>query len=185
MPSFDADVRSALQGAREEALALGHGHVDSGHLLLGILRRPSSGLTTVLGALGVDPSTLTRETTSVLRNQPAPPATGVDFPYTAAAKRVLQAAMVEAQRLGHEEIGPEHLFLGLLGLGSPDEPAALRSAGITAERTRAAFVGFRPPTPGPRSSRSWMIVFPWWIALLLSIVALVVAIAALIVAVRR
>lgn len=41
----------------------------------------------------------------------------VEFPFTPRAKHVLELSLEEARQLGHNYIGSEHLFLGLLRKG--------------------------------------------------------------------
>ena len=52
------------------------------------------------------------------------------------ARRVLDAAVVEAERLGHHRVGTEHILLGLLG--DEDDPVAraLRAAGVSLAAAR-------------------------------------------------
>ena len=40
-----------------------------------------------------------------------------DLPFTPKAKKVMELAMDEARTLGHNDIGPEHLLLGLIRVG--------------------------------------------------------------------
>jgi len=67
-----------------------------------------------------------------------------DAQLTDSARRVLEAARAEAERLGHETIGAEHLMLGLL---RDDGPAAdvVRALGIAPESARS-----RLEAGGPR-----------------------------------
>src|SRR5215472_8546323 len=56
---------------------------------------------------------------------------------TAATKRVIDAAVAEADRMGHRLVGTEHLVLGLT-MEESDARSALAERGATAERLRPA-----------------------------------------------
>ncbi len=184
-PAFNTEFRSTLQGARHEASALGHGHVDTTHLLLSVMRRPSAVLTELLNSLTVDPSNLAGEAGSALQNHHAPPVSDIGFPYTGPAKKALESAMDEARQLRHAEVGPEHLLLALLRVGSPADCLILSRAGITLDKTRAALSQLRPPTLQRPISRGWMIALPLSLTLPVSVLALLVAIVALVVVLTR
>lgn len=191
MAEFTADLRSALQGARDEALAFGHGHVDAAHLLLSVVRHPADTSAALFNTLGVDPTTVSRATESALQKHHAPPVSDIGFPYTSTAKQALESAMTEARQLGHQDVGPEHLLLGLVRVGSAEEAAILTAAGVTLDRTRSALMQLHPATPqhARPSHRSWMVSLPISfvlpLSLLISLLALAVAIAALFLALRR
>jgi ATP-dependent Clp protease ATP-binding subunit ClpC len=97
--------------AQSEAPRLGHRQVGSEHLLLGLL--------------GVDQSVAAQALTSVgVARDPARAAVAHDggardidpsqIAFTSDAKRVLERALREAVRLGHNYVGTEHLLLGVL-----------------------------------------------------------------------
>jgi ATP-dependent Clp protease ATP-binding subunit ClpC len=67
--------------------------------------------------------------------------------FTEPARRVVVLAQEEARMLGHDQIGSEHLLLGLVNDQSGLAAQVLKTAGITLEaaRTQAAELG------GPRS----------------------------------
>src|SRR5918997_3288448 len=53
--------KRVLEAALEEALGLGHDHIGTEHLLLGLLREPEGVAVTVLSDLGVNPEAVRRE----------------------------------------------------------------------------------------------------------------------------
>jgi len=168
-PAFNTEFRSALQGARDEASALGHGHVDTTHLLLSVMRRPSAVLTELLNSLAVDPSNLAREAGSALQNHHAPPLSDIGFPYTGPAKKALESAMDEARQLRHADVGPEHLLLALLRVGSPADSLILSPAGITLDKTRAALSQLRAPSLQRPFSRALIVALPLSLGLPVSV----------------
>lgn len=62
---FTADAKQALEFTLEEALALGHDPIGTGHLLLGILRVPSCCAARVLVDHGVDLELVRRDVLAI------------------------------------------------------------------------------------------------------------------------
>ena len=74
--------------------------------------------------------------------------------FTRPARQVVVQAQHNARRFGHNYIGPEHLFLGLVSAEDPAS-ALLRDLGLTPERTEAEFIrltGSQPADPDRPSS---------------------------------
>jgi ATP-dependent Clp protease ATP-binding subunit ClpC len=110
---FTEQARRVLFFAREEASQLGSIHIDTEHLLLGLIR-DGKGLTNRLFAdAGTALDDIRHE---VLRRIPARSKTSAsqEIPFSAAAQRVLQHSAEQADRLLHDYLGTEHLLLGLL-----------------------------------------------------------------------
>jgi ATP-dependent Clp protease ATP-binding subunit ClpC len=101
----------ALQKAQETAQSLGHSYVGTEHLLLGIASEGEGLGAKVLRDNGLDESILTELLEKYIgRGAPGLPAQGL----TPGAKRVLELAIIDANRLGHSYIGTEHLLMGVL-----------------------------------------------------------------------
>jgi ATP-dependent Clp protease ATP-binding subunit ClpC len=108
---FTQRAESAIEQARAEAAALGHGYVGSEHLLLGILAEPDALGERVLRCCGAERETLRRLAEEELgRGAIGAPAQGLN----AEARRLLEAAGREAKRRGRSFIGTEHLLLAIL-----------------------------------------------------------------------
>ena len=110
---YTEQARRALFFARYEASLLGSISIQTEHLLLGLLRE-APGLIGGIGAQSQVPLENIRkdiEEQSMFREKVA---TSVEIPFSAEAKRALQSAADEADRLLHKHIGPEHMLLGLL-----------------------------------------------------------------------
>jgi ATP-dependent Clp protease ATP-binding subunit ClpC len=73
--TWTAAARNVLEFARREALQLGHNHIGTEHLLLGLLRDPAFGGAQVLAGLGLDGRTVRRAVITLLHTPPAPAAT--------------------------------------------------------------------------------------------------------------
>lgn len=148
---FSGQARKAIHLAHQEAERLRHDYLGTEHLLLGVIGEGSDGVGRLLAACGVGPAAAFRQVERELT-----PGSGDvawdKLPLTPAAKRVLQHARAEAERLGHSSVGPEHLLLGVLE--EPDSSAAqsLAPLGLTADRLRQELA--RMPAP---ENRDWML----------------------------
>jgi Clp amino terminal domain, pathogenicity island component len=117
---FTESARLVVVHAQEEARGLGHRHIGAEHLLLGVVRVEEAILPAGLGDIRA-------------RIGKGPGGASGQIPFTSGAKATLERALREAQALGHDDIAPSHLLLGLA-----DEPEAVLAAGATTERIRAA-----------------------------------------------
>jgi len=106
-------ARRILFFARYEASQSGHRSIAPEHLLLGLIREGKGLDSRIFSRAGVNPDEFRREIEARLVFEEKVP-TSVEIPFSDAAKRVLQFAAMEADRLLHNYIGPEHLLLGLL-----------------------------------------------------------------------
>ena len=131
-------VERALQDAQEHARVAGFGLPQSGHLLLALVQEPNSFSTLLLGRQGVTPQAVSAEVARLApSNQPrmTPPPTKSAWAESRA--QMLDAGRREAQNLGDNYVGTEHLLLALIA-GQSVSGEALRNLGVTWERTRAA-----------------------------------------------
>ena len=109
---YTEKARRVVFFARYEASQFGSPEIDTEHLLLGLLRE-DKGLNHYVFQSHAAVDAIRNELTSGMKqNQPI--ATHVDLPLSDPAKLVLAYAAEEAERLGHQHIGTEHLLLGLL-----------------------------------------------------------------------
>ena len=148
---FTERLRAVLVMAREEAVRLHHEYVGTEHLLLGLLREGEGSTIQILAHLDVEPAAVRRSLEAA-----APPGgrtrpTGPDLPYTSRAKKVLELAMQEFQLLGHDYVGTEHLFLGLLAEERGLAARVLREFGAELEAARAEAVRLLGPSVAPRA----------------------------------
>ena len=158
-------ARRVLFFARYEASELGSASIDTEHLLLGLVRE-STGLTSrLLADAGIALDDIRDEVLRRVAEQPKIP-TSVEIPFSAAAKRALQHAAREADRLSHDYIGTEHLLLGLLQQRHSVAAEVLTSRDLHSDRVRKRIVEFlregmplgHPGPPGvPANTFKW----PW------------------------
>ncbi len=111
--NFTNDVRVSLARAREESARLGHEYVGTEHILLGMLSDDNVAVQ-VIATFGIDPESLVKAVDDGVKKGTSHDRTGPDLPYTSRAKKVLELSMAEARELGHNYVGTEHLFLGVL-----------------------------------------------------------------------
>ncbi len=110
---FNEHARRSLFFARYEASRADGRLIGSEHLLLGLLREADEALEEVLGRSGVSLEELRQEV--VEENNPVQrPAATPDLPLSNEVKRALTYAVREAEGMGHDFVGTEHILLGLM-----------------------------------------------------------------------
>ena len=135
---FTDRARRVVVLAQEEARLLNHNYIGTEHLLLGLIceeegvaargarvaRRLARGrvrqIEEIIGHGGQSPSG--------------------HIPFTPRAKKVLEMALREALKLGHNYIGTEHILLGLIGEGEGVAAQVLQTFGLDLNRIRQAVV---------------------------------------------
>jgi ATP-dependent Clp protease ATP-binding subunit ClpA len=124
-------ARKSLSIARQEALRWNHDYIGTEHLLLGVLAGGSGDVDAALRELKIDPSTLRAAVDAIVK----PGANAVTYgqlPFTPRGKVVLEQALEEAQRFGHDFIAPGHLLLGLMREGERFGARVFGQRGIAA-----------------------------------------------------
>jgi ATP-dependent Clp protease ATP-binding subunit ClpC len=131
---FTKRARQALVFAQEEAQQLGHRWIGTEHLLLGLLREEQGIAAKVLTQMGLKIEQVRRMVAEALGRAEQLAAGPIELaPRT---KRVLELAIDEARRLGHNFIGTEHLLLGLIREGQGIAAGILESNGLDLELVR-------------------------------------------------
>ncbi|HEV8633629.1 MAG TPA: Clp protease N-terminal domain-containing protein [Chloroflexota bacterium] len=140
------EAREALRLAQEEAVRANHTYAGSGHVLLGVLGQGSGAGAGVLRRLGVTPDRLRAAAASVVGVGPEPVAF---VGFTPRARRLLASAADEARRLGHAEVGPDHLLLAIAGddRGIAHQALALVGVGDLGDLRRRVLAALGQP-PG-------------------------------------
>src|SRR5687767_9062379 len=128
-------TKQVINNAIDEARKLGHSHVGTEHLLLGIVRQGESTATKVLASAGVELEKVRHETIAALGRKTSNEGPFDRFDHR--AKRVLALSQDEAIRLSHNYIGPEHLLLGLAREGEGIAARALEALGATLSTLRS------------------------------------------------
>jgi len=156
---FTDAARQVLVLAQEEARLLHSSKIGTEHLLLGLIREdgPAS---TILDSFEVSLSALRQLVTpTTLPGPHAGPHSGLPaaWPFSPRAKKVLELSLRETLQLGHSDIGPEHLLLGLIREGEGTGAQMLIGLGVDLsllrQRLIAALMEGDPSTPHlPHSS---------------------------------
>ena len=110
---FNEHARRSLFFARYEAGRAQSRSIGSEHMLLGLLREAGEPLSEVLERLDLDIQDLREDLVGdIVPLQKA--GSSPDLPLAEDTKRALAYAVHEADAMGHEEVGSEHILLGLL-----------------------------------------------------------------------
>jgi ATP-dependent Clp protease ATP-binding subunit ClpC len=110
---FTERARKVMGLARQEAQRFGHDYIGTEHILLGLVQEGSGVAAQVLKNLDVEMKKIRLEVEKIVKNGTNTVTMG-QLPFTPRAKKVLELALEEAQNLGHNYIGTEHLLLGLI-----------------------------------------------------------------------
>ena len=146
---FVGPARRVAALGEEEAHRLGHGHVGTEHLLLGLLLEHEGLAARALDALGVSLDDVRARVLEKVAPGEEPRLRRL--PFTPRAKRVLELALAEAAALGHDYIGTEHILLAL-GRGRDGGAAkVLEELGAGPARVRGQLVAWLAP---PAASRT-------------------------------
>jgi hypothetical protein len=116
-----------------EASQFGSPYIETGHILLGLLREDKN-----LTAHFLQPPQVEsiRPQIEKLVAGNTPSSTSVDLPLSNECKRVLAHAAEEAERMDHRHIGTEHLWLGLLREKDSLGANLLKERGLEIEKLR-------------------------------------------------
>ena len=156
---FTEKANQALNLAVQAAEQLGHTYVGSEHILLGLLREGTGVAAEVLQKLGAS----AQEMEQIIRQKVGTGAQtrlAIDD-FTPRSKRILQVAVMEASRMGHNYVGTEHVlmaileegesyglrFLAMLGVKPAEAMEEIRSslgAGETMENHASPIAGNKP-----------------------------------------
>ncbi len=143
---YTESARRALFFSRYEASELGSLTIETEHLLLGLLRSRRGIVDRLLDDADVSPDDLSAELKRRSEFREKVP-TSVEIPFSDEARRVLQFAAEEADRLQHRYIGTEHLLLGLLRVEHSVAGSALAAHGLRADPVRKKLVELLKENP--------------------------------------
>ncbi len=156
---FTERARLALSKAQESAQKMGHSYVGTEHLLLGISSEGEGLGAKILRDNGLDEALISELIESFIgRGAPSLPAQGL----TPGAKRVIELAIIDANRLGHNYIGTEHLLMGILRESESAGARLIASTGADINKIYTDIMGMfdrsdyqqAPSAPQPQQSSS-------------------------------
>jgi ATP-dependent Clp protease ATP-binding subunit ClpA len=131
---FSDRARRAVVLAQEEARDLGHGHVGTEHLLLGLVADEETTAYRVLAAMGVSAESLRNTVREHVSDGDA--AVEGNVPFTGRAKKALELSLREALQLRHDYIGTGHILLGLIREAQGTAAQVLTELGVELDAAR-------------------------------------------------
>ncbi|HLZ23224.1 MAG TPA: ATP-dependent Clp protease ATP-binding subunit [Ktedonobacterales bacterium] len=132
---YNNDTRKSLAQAREIALRLNHKTICTEHLLYGLLDANDFTTSAIIAGLGVNFTRLRQALDFVIGKSSRPLL--VEPTLSTAARQALDLAEQEARAEQADEVGTEHLLLGLLREADGIAAGVLESFGVNLDRTRA------------------------------------------------
>lgn len=126
---YTPKARRVIFFARDEAMRRGSSHIDTEHLLLGVLRENRS-LPDRLGGSSIAISEFLKKIEGI-PTMGQPLVGSVELPLTPESKQVLRFAAEEAESLRHRNICIGHLLLGILRVEQSTAARILQSGGAT------------------------------------------------------
>jgi ATP-dependent Clp protease ATP-binding subunit ClpC len=132
---FTRRAQKVILLAQEEARRIGYPYIGTEHLLLGLVREGEGVAAKVLAEINID----ARKIRAAIEKMVEPGQGGgapVEVAFTPRAKKVLELAIDEARRLGHNYVGTEHILLGLIREGEGVAAQILTGMGADLERAR-------------------------------------------------
>jgi len=146
---FTDQARRVVVQAQEEARMLGHDYIGTEHILLGLLGEHEGPAAQALSSLGVSLDLdAAREQVVEIAGAGAGQQGG-HIPFTPRTKKVLELSLREAQRLGDDHIGTEHILLGLVREGEGVGAQILERQGASLDRVQAQVVATVRTAPVP------------------------------------
>ncbi len=109
---FTEGAKRALAYAQDSAKEMGHNHVGTEHLLIGILRDRDGAASQVLATLKVSENDVILRTESLIGR--SAPTFINSFGYTPSTKKVLELSLYESKTQKTSYIGTEHILLAIL-----------------------------------------------------------------------
>jgi len=135
---FTDRARRVVVLAQEEARMLNHNYIGTEHILLGLIHEGEGVAAKALESLGISLDAVRQQVEEIIgQGQQAPSG---HIPFTPRAKKVLELSLREAQQLGHNYIGTEHILLGLIREGSGVAAQVLVKLGADLNRARQQVV---------------------------------------------
>jgi len=142
--------RRVIVLAQEESRLLGHDHIGTEHLLLGLIAEEEGIAAAVLAELGIDLETA-RSAVEEVVGRGDEMARG-HIPFTPRAKKALESSLREALDLNTDHIGTEHMLLGIVRDYEGAAAEVLAKHGASPEAVRAHVRSRLEAAPAPISA---------------------------------
>jgi diadenosine tetraphosphate (Ap4A) HIT family hydrolase len=132
---FNDRAKRVLALAQDEAIRFNHNYIGTEHLLLGLIREGEGVAARVLNNLGVELSKA-RTAVEFIISRGDSTTSPSEITLSPRVKKVIEFAIDESKKLGHSNVGTEHLLLGIVREGEGIASGILESLGVTLERVR-------------------------------------------------
>ena len=133
---FNDRAKRVLALAQDEAIRFNHNYIGPEHLLLGLIREGEGVAGRVLNSLGVELGR-TRQALEHVIGRGESTASPSEITLIPRAKKVIELAIDEARKLSHNDIGTEHLLLGIVRDDTSIACRMLVELGAPLEKVRA------------------------------------------------
>jgi hypothetical protein len=140
--------KHAIVDAQEQARRRRAEYIGTAHLLLGLTCEPAANGAQALARCGAPADVVTAAINGQIGRPTGEPSTD-KLPFSARAKAVLEHALREAVRLGHDYVGTGHLALGCLTVHEGRASETLRNLGVSYDALRAAVADLATTTNQP------------------------------------
>ena len=110
---YSERARQAIRFAHQEAARLGHDHISTGHLLLGLIRQGEGAAIQILKDANVDLEKIKSEIESLMEDRGRSSTIG-KIQFSSKTNSALKYAEKESDSMGHKYVGTEHILIGLL-----------------------------------------------------------------------
>jgi ABC-type polysaccharide/polyol phosphate export permease len=137
---FTDEARRVIVSGQEAARQRGHGAVGTEHVLLGLVGEQECDGARALQRLEISPAAVRLQIDERVGCGDGVEPDTDPIPFTPPAKKVLELSAREALRLGHREIGTEHLLLGIVRQRDGVAGQVLTELGADLPRTRETVV---------------------------------------------
>lgn len=138
---FTENAQKIILIAQEEAKRLNHDYVGTEHILLGLTALNGTLSNKILGLLGITFRKVRLEIEKMVGVGDSIMLLG-EIPFTPRAKKVLEYAVEESQSIGSENIGTEHILLGLVREEEGMASTILQNLNVTLSAVRESTLNF-------------------------------------------
>ena len=123
---FTDRANKVMELAQQEAVKYQHGYIGTEHLLLGLIAEGEGVAAQALLSLGISLDAVRQQVESAMGQGQSEEKRVAPTPRV---KKVIELAVQQAQHLGHNYVGTEHLLLGLIAEGEGIAAQVLTSLG--------------------------------------------------------
>ena len=148
---FTDEARHVVALAQQLSRELHHGYIGTEHILVALVSQRESTAARVLASMEISEQQV-RDWLDVHLKPGHQESPDVPVPFTPRVKKTLELSLREAMRLGHDQIGTEHILLALLRDGDGLAGQALLALGADLSTTREQVIA-RHPLHGAQKSQ--------------------------------